>query len=127
MTAGVKYFFIQIAVTATDYTVIIAAISLGVVQALGIVVQIVSAWRASDRVAGVASTLEKVHTDTNGNLSKLNARLESLERALAVKTEELAESRAGKTKSEEPQNVTVVNPPTQPVPTAIVTGDRAKT
>lgn len=103
--------------TASDYTVIIAAIGVVVVNALGIFVQIVTAWRASDKVsivaqkadvvaekaALVATTLEgqaagnakmvtdiaEIHKNTNGNLDKLNTRLEAMEKALAAKTEEL--------------------------------------
>jgi hypothetical protein len=75
--------------TASDWVVIIAAISLGVVQALGICVQIVTAWRASDKVSQVATTLEKVHVDTNGNLTKMAQRLEAVEKALVLKTDEL--------------------------------------
>jgi hypothetical protein len=86
--------------TASDWVIIIAAIGLALVQ-------VITAWKASAKVDIVASKLEdqragnskmvqdisEIHTNTNGNLTKLTARLEKLEKALAAKTAELEETK----------------------------------
>lgn len=116
--------------TASEYTTIIAAIGVILMQILGILVQAFMAWLASKKVAVVADDLKdgnvkmlkdvaEIHENTNGHLSELRKELAEVKLLLGVKTAELAESKLQQAQAvtdAKPQDVKVVNTPNQPVP-----------
>jgi len=50
-------------------------------------VSIINAWRNTTRAENVKTKLEEIHTSTNGNLSKLNEKIDSLEKKAITDTE----------------------------------------